>query len=119
MTCRHLLLGEGAGCSILLPGIELSTTHQFIVIKEQGPEESLWDTPASNPPAPGASPAQVAAATILPPTAIDDAIFQASRSRAEDIAMVRNQGLDIDDDNEPVPENIPSPDAPLPAGHGL
>ena len=33
--------------------------------------------------------------------------------------MVRNQGVDVDDDNEPVPENIPSPDTPLPDDHGL
>lgn len=33
--------------------------------------------------------------------------------------MVRNQGFDVDDDNEPVPENIPSPDAPAPVNNGL
>lgn len=30
-------------------------------------------------------------------------------SRTEDIALVRNQGLDVDDDNEPALENIPDP----------
>ncbi len=28
-------------------------------------------------------------------------------SHAEDIASVRNQGLQVDDDNQPSPENIP------------
>ena len=29
-------------------------------------------------------------------------------NRSEDIMMVRAQGLDVDDDNEPLPENIPT-----------
>jgi len=29
-------------------------------------------------------------------------------SQREDIAAVRNQGLAVDDDNEPAPENIPA-----------
>jgi hypothetical protein len=33
-------------------------------------------------------------------------------SRAEDIAMARAQGLDVDDDNDPAPENIPVRGAP-------
>jgi hypothetical protein len=32
-------------------------------------------------------------------------------TRSEDIALVRSQGLDVDDDNEPAPENIPVPGA--------
>ena len=38
---------------------------------------------------------------------IDISIFQ-STNRAEDIANVRNQGFEVNDDNEPVPENIPT-----------
>ena len=34
-------------------------------------------------------------------------IFHAGNS-AEDIAMVRNQGLDVDCDNDPAPENVPT-----------
>jgi len=37
---------------------------------------------------------------------MDDSIFQ-STNCAEDIANVRSQGFEVDDDNEPVPENIP------------
>jgi hypothetical protein len=29
-------------------------------------------------------------------------------SRSEDIALARSQGLDVDDDNKPAPENIPA-----------
>ena len=39
---------------------------------------------------------------------IESNIFHAGNC-AEDIAMVRNQGLMVDDDNEPAPENIPVP----------
>ncbi len=103
-------------------GIELSAASRFVVVKEQGPQVGLWDTPASDSPASGASPAQVVGVvgtSISIPIAIDDAIFNSSRSRDEDIAMVRNQGFDVDDDGEPVPKNIPSPDAPLPVSNGL
>ena len=31
-----------------------------------------------------------------------------SGSRAEDIALAQSQGLDVDDDNEPAPENAPA-----------
>ena len=67
-------------------GIELSAARRFVVVKEQGPEEGLWDTPASDSPASGASPAQVVGVgtSISVPIAIDDAIFHSSGSRAED-----------------------------------
>lgn len=98
-----------------IPGIELSAARRFVIVNQQGPEEGLWDTtPASNPPA-----GVVGGNSISIPVAIDDAIFHSSGSRAEDIAMVRNQGFDVDDDDEPVPENIPPPDAPLPVDNGL
>ena len=102
-----------------IPVIQLSAAHQFVIVKEQGPDESLWDTSASNSPTPGTSP--VCGTTTVPdaPALINKAIFQANGSHAEDIAMVRNKGFDVDDDNKPVPENIPSPDAPLPVNHGL
>ena len=37
---------------------------------------------------------------------IDPEVFTASNC-AEDIALLRNQGYDVDDDNEPAPENVP------------
>ncbi len=39
---------------------------------------------------------------------IDEVVFHPTGSRAEDILLVRNQGLEVDDDNEPAPENIPA-----------
>ena len=47
---------------------------------------------------------------------IDEVVFRAG-GHAEDIALVRAQGLDIDDDNLPAPENIPvDNNVELPAG---
>ncbi|KAL7502075.1 hypothetical protein ACHAXN_000162, partial [Cyclotella atomus] len=40
------------------------------------------------------------------PEPIDESVFAATNT-AEDIALVWGQGLDVDDDNEPAPENIP------------
>eukprot|EP00956_Cyclotella_meneghiniana_P004736 scaffold5837_cov76-Cyclotella_meneghiniana.AAC.4 len=31
----------------------------------------------------------------------------------EDIELVQGQGLDVDDDNEPAPENVPERNTPL------
>ena len=62
---------------------------------------------------------QVTAAVVVPtgPTLppvvathniIHDDIYFA-QNRAEDIARVRNEGFEVDDDNDPAPENIPDP----------
>ena len=42
---------------------------------------------------------------------IDPSVLHAG-NRAEDIALVRAQGLMVDDDNDPAPENIPDLNAP-------
>ena len=46
----------------------------------------------------------------VPPSApgdpIEDVIFNAS-NRSEDIALVRNQRLEVDDEMEPAPKNVP------------
>ena len=59
--------------------------------------------------------ATTAAAPVVPNEVnepIADFIFNA-QNRAEDIALVRAMGFEVDDDNEPAPENIPVADAPL------
>lgn len=96
--------------SASIPNIELSAARRFVVIEEQGPNEGLWEEVANNP-VPG-NPLPAGGGDVEDiPTPIDDAIFNL-RGTAEDIAMVRNQGFDVDDDNEPVPENIPADDGP-------
>ncbi len=38
---------------------------------------------------------------------IDKVVFHPTGSHAKDILLVRNQGLEVDDDNEPAPKNVP------------
>ena len=49
---------------------------------------------------------------------IADFVFNA-QNRAEDIALVRDMGFEVDDDNEPAPENVPAVDAPPVNGGSL
>eukprot|EP00956_Cyclotella_meneghiniana_P035815 scaffold118478_cov62-Cyclotella_meneghiniana.AAC.8 len=49
--------------------------------------------------------------TAEPRNIIDSEVLRAGNN-AEDIALVRAQGHDVDDDNEPAPENIPTDDTP-------
>ena len=81
------------------PGLEVYASKRFTVVKGEGRPDGIWATPLTSEGAPA-------------PT-IDDAereinplIFQ-SRERVEDIARVREEGFKVDDDNDPVPENIP------------
>ncbi len=39
---------------------------------------------------------------------IDESIFNPTGSWAKGIALMRNQGLEVDDDNKPAPKNIPA-----------
>ncbi len=39
---------------------------------------------------------------------IDESIFHPTGSQAKDIDLVRNQGFEVDDDNEPTPKIIPA-----------
>ena len=64
---------------------------------------------------PEATPTTAAAAPVTPTEQnepIADFIFTAL-NWADDIALVRAMGFEIDDENKPAPENIPAPDAPL------
>jgi len=47
---------------------------------------------------------------------IGENIFR-SGNRAEDIANVRGQGFEVDDDNDPAPENVPDATDAAPAAH--
>ena len=109
MTRRGLTYESIFFSSASIPDIELSAARQFVIVHEQGADEGLSEEVANNPapgnpPVPDGDPDHVA-------ITIDDAIFNLRRT-AKDIVMVRNQGFDVDDDNEPVPENIPTGDAP-------
>jgi hypothetical protein len=94
--------------SASIPDVELSAARRFVLVLEEGPNDGVWEEVANNP-APGNP--SLPDGDVDNPVPIDDAIFNL-RGTAEDIAMVRNQGFDVDDDNEPVPENVPTDDGP-------
>ena len=93
------------------PGLEVYASKRFTVVKGEGRPDGIWATPLTSEGAPA-------------PT-IDDAereinpsIFQ-SRERVEDIARVREEGFEVDDDNDPAPENIPVGAPPAVSTDGL
>jgi hypothetical protein len=99
-----------------IPGVLLSSAERWAVALEQGPGHLLWDADGVT-----------AGPTGLPPVLVTNAdqgeeiaefIFNA-QNRAEDIALVRNMGFEVDDDNEPAPENVPTNNAPRPNGGNL
>ncbi len=74
---------------------------------EEGPPEHFFS--ASNPVENGEAEAVAAADAAgeeLEQEPIEESIFHLGNS-AEDIALVHIQGLEVDDDNEPAPENVP------------
>jgi hypothetical protein len=88
-----------------LPGI-FSCAERWAKVLEQGDPSLVWDEPG-------------VASAVPTPTAMNeqgeeivDWVFQA-QNWAEDIALVRAMGFEVDDDNEPAPKNIPPPNMPL------
>ena len=80
--------------------------QDFPVVWEEGPAEGLSDKEPALPP----SEIQNSnAPTSDPGDPIEADVFSAY-NRAEDIDLVRNQGLEVDDDMEPAPNNVPSVD---------
>jgi hypothetical protein len=93
------------------PGIEFSSG--YLVITDEGPEDQIFVN---------AAPAAAAAAADKlhqdAPEPIDASVFAAGNN-AEDIALVLGQGLDVDDDNEPAPENFSQAGGPAKTDTGL
>ena len=89
-----------------IPGV-LSSAERWATVLEAGTGEMWGGEPEAT--------ATTAAGAPVTPTEqnepIADFIFNA-QNRAEDIALVRAMGFEVDDDNEPAPENVPAPDAP-------
>jgi hypothetical protein len=88
-----------------LPGL-VSCAEKWATVLEQGEHFLIWDEPGLAP-------------SVLTPPATNEAgeeiadfVFQA-QNRAEDIALVRAMGFEVDDDDEPAPENIPADDERL------
>ena len=73
-----------------------------MVVREEGPDEGLFDKDPA-PPQPEIE--NSAASPSAPGHPIEAGVFNTS-NRAEYISLVRNQGLEVYDDVEPFPNNL-------------
>ena len=90
-----------------IPNEEVWCAQRYCRVLDQGPPDDFFDDARPSPP----SPEVAAAASAQDGVPIDDSIFHAGNT-AEDIAVVENQGFDVDDDNRPAEENVPVPNGP-------
>ena len=82
--------------------------ERYAKVKVEGEEDGLFDKDKTDLPI-FTNAATFAADDVCKP--IDTSFIDkmgGSSTRSEDIALARSQGLDVDDDNEPAPENIPA-----------
>ena len=93
-----------------LSDVELWYATRYALFRTKGHPSEFFEVRAAAGAPPGA----------LPPNTADpeDDNFEA-RNRAEDIALIENQGFDVDDDNRPADENIPTENGPAAADDGL
>lgn len=89
---------------------EIYVAKRYAVVRHEGPPEGLFDDTPEDAVALNDDGNLV--------QEVDPQLYFAT-NRAEDIAMVRNQGYNVDDDNEPAPENIPEEAAPTIDNEGL
>ena len=94
--------------SATIPRETFHCAKRFAVVREGGASEGLFE----KEPAPPPSEIQNSTASpSAPGDPIEDGVFNAS-NWSEYIALVRNQGMEVDDDMEPSPDNVPSVDTP-------
>jgi len=90
-----------------IPGETLYCAKQYTVVLEEGPPKHFFG--ASNPVENSEAEAvagEDAAGEDLAQKPIDQSIFHLGNCN-KDIALVCAQGLEVHDDNEPAPENVP------------
>ncbi len=81
------------------PGVNLHAAEQGVAVKEEGNPDNFWDE---------AMPERGAKVAAVPDNEdvqedINDEVFRAG-NQAEDIAMVRNLGFEVDDDSNLLPK---------------
>ena len=83
--------------------VELHTVARWAKVKVEGPADKFFET------VPALDPEQARQENVQEnggEEQIPDHVFHLS-GQAEDIAHVRGLGFEVDDDNDPAPENIP------------
>ena len=88
--------------SATIPGETFNCAKRFTVFREEGPAEGPFDK-EPDPPPPEMQ--NWTAPPSAPGDPIEAGVFSAS-NRAEEIALVRNQGLEVDYDMETDPDNV-------------
>jgi hypothetical protein len=94
--------------------------EQYSKVKVEGEPDGLFDKKVDLPIIDNAPTFYVDDLDKSIDTSVIDKMGRSTRS--EDIALARSQGLDVDDDNEPAPENIPAAGARVNSStdlHGL
>ena len=96
---RHADFVKADGDPILLHGVK-----KHFKIDMEGDPDLFFDAVATS------EGTEVATASVVPlPQAIDEEVSGWNDGGANDLLNALNGVVDIDDDNEPAPENIPSP----------
>jgi hypothetical protein len=93
--------------SASIPGVILSCARRNCIVREEGHPDALWDVPTRATRRGRRANAVPVAEVVEEQVKIGEEIFRAG-NRAEDIANVRGQGFEVDDDNDPAPENVPA-----------
>jgi hypothetical protein len=87
-----------------LPSIEISAARRYVIVMVPGHADAIWTqfvAPAVRAPiVPNLPPIVAATQTIG-----NKKNF--AQNRAKDIAHVRAEGFEVDDNNDPAPENVP------------
>ncbi len=86
-----------------LPGEEVYCALKYCKVKEEGPAEDIYDNDES-----GSEDAVENQEGRLEEVEDDDPAIFAPCNVQEDIKFVCNQGLKVDNDNEPAPKNVPA-----------
>ena len=91
---------------------ELYTVKKHFTIQAEGDPDFFFDVPV-------VVDAQEQPQEQLLPAVVDFDLMGENHGGQQDLAIALTGILDIDDDNEPVPENIPAPPPPPPTLYGL
>jgi hypothetical protein len=78
---------------------EIYCVERWCKIVTEGPEESLFDNPRVDEEAP----------VVHDEPGVSVPVRTLGAEIREDIARFRSEGYDVDDDNDPAPENVPVP----------